>query len=277
MQAGQAQMMSMVATGQLPLNEEAAQPLIDLVSKVVVAQDDNTVFLRLPHPENPEEFIASLGPALKALQGAANQARRQARASQNRNSMKQILLAFHNYHDVYNSFPNHNGGPSVDEGNHGLSWRVHLLPYLDQAALYEQFDLEEPWDSEHNKSLIAKMPELFRVEEVEQVGHTSIHVFVGDQTPFNDDTEGSAISDFTDGTSNTILTVQAGPETASPWTKPGGIEFTGEEILKSLGAIGEQFLVGLCDGSIRTIDANIDEILLLNLIRHRDGNIIGNF
>lgn len=276
-QAGQAQMMSMVATGQLPLNEEAAQPLIDLVSKVVVAQDDNTVFLRLPHPENPEKFIASLGPALKALQGAANQARRQARASQNRNSMKQILLAFHNYHDVYNSFPNHNGGPSVDEGNHGLSWRVHLLPYLDQAALYLQFDLKEPWDSEHNKSLIAKMPELFRVEEVEQVGHTSIHVFVGDQTPFNDDTEGSAISDFTDGTSNTILTVQAGPETASPWTKPGGIEFTGEEILKSLGAIGEQFLVGLCDGSIRTIDANIDEILLLNLIRHRDGNIIGNF
>jgi len=152
-----------------------------------------------------------------------------------------------------------------------------LLPFLDQADLYQQFRLDEPWDSDHNKTLIKQMPNLFRVDGIEEAGHTSIHVFIGDETPFNEDTEGSAIREFTDGTSNTLLVVVAGSETAAPWTKPGGIEFTGEEILESLGTIGEEFLAGMADGSVRMISETIDETILSNLIQHQDGNIVPNF
>ena len=43
-----------------------------------------------------------------------------------------------------------------------MSWRVAILPYIDQHGLYKQFHLDEPWDSEHNKPLMAKMPAVYR-------------------------------------------------------------------------------------------------------------------
>ena len=69
------------------------------------------------------------------------------------------MLAFHNYHQANSQFP-----PSVIFGADGepkLSWRVALFPFLEQGALFQAFHLNEPWDSPHNKALIARMPEVF--------------------------------------------------------------------------------------------------------------------
>ena len=76
------------------------------------------------------------------------------------NHLKQIGLAMHNYLDANGHFPT----PfSVDKQKKPLlSWRVHLLPYLEQQNLYRQFRLDEPWDSEHNKKLIKLMPKIFQ-------------------------------------------------------------------------------------------------------------------
>ena len=169
-------------------------------------------------------------------------------------------------------FPGHDGPDSPHKGN--LSWRVHLLPFLGESALYKRFDLEQAWDSEHNKPFIEQIPNVFRGKGIEKTGHTSIHVFVGEETPFSDDIDGCRIRNFTAGASNTILTVAASPETVEPWTKPGGIPFMGDTLLESLGIIGEQLLSG---GSVRTFDTEIAEDALSNLIRHQDGNVIGNF
>ena len=49
------------------------------------------------------------------------------------------------------------------DGKPLLSWRVLILPYVEQEDLYKQFHLDEPWDSEHNKKLIEKMPAVYRV------------------------------------------------------------------------------------------------------------------
>src|SRR5262245_326487 len=76
------------------------------------------------------------------------------------NNLKQILLAMHNYHDANGHFP-HN--ILDDNGKPLLSWRVHLLPYLEAENLYKRFKLDEPWDSENNKKLLAEMPDVFRV------------------------------------------------------------------------------------------------------------------
>src|SRR5437868_3063260 len=75
------------------------------------------------------------------------------------NSLKQIALAMHNYLNVYGHLP-----PAAirdKEGRPLLSWRVALLPFLEQDQLYKRFKLDEPWDSEHNKKLLAAMPKTY--------------------------------------------------------------------------------------------------------------------
>jgi len=80
---------------------------------------------------------------------AVQSAREAARRAQCSNNLKQIALAFHNYHDTYRTFP-----PAYipdEDGNPKHSWRVLILPFLEQRALYEQYNFDEPWDSPNNR------------------------------------------------------------------------------------------------------------------------------
>ena len=102
-----------------------------------------------------------------------------------KNSLKQIYFAFLSHHETFDRLPRADGDGNGTQT--GLSWRVHLLPYLDQDELYSQFHLDEAWDSEHNKSLVARMPDVFRSPGVTEEGKTSFHVFTGEKTPFHGD------------------------------------------------------------------------------------------
>src|SRR5205823_6071723 len=93
------------------------------------------------------------------------------------NNLKQIGLAAHIFHDKYNAFP---AGVFDASGKKvGLSWRVAILPFIEQDALYREFKLDEPWDSDHNKKLIAKMPKVFAPPAGEKVaaGYTYYQMF----------------------------------------------------------------------------------------------------
>jgi hypothetical protein len=231
--------------------------------------DGANVQLEYPVPEGFADLPRLLAPAFRQAEAAAAESRK-------RNKLKQIGLAFHNYHDTFKSFPGAGrpaqaGQPAKDQ--EGLSWRVHLLPFLDQAPLYNQFHMDEPWDSEHNRALIEQMPDIYKVEGVDEPGETSIHVFTGPGAPFADDATPS-IRDFTDGTSNTLLCVQAAPETAEVWTKPGGLDFDADDPLAALGNIGASFLALMTDGSVRTISSMIKPDTLLHLIQNQDGQAI---
>jgi hypothetical protein len=90
---------------------------------------------------------------------AVQQAREAARRTQCKNNMKAIALAMHNYHDTYGSFPpayipDENGKPMH-------SWRVLILPMLDQQFLYSQYDFDQPWDSPANRSVMDRMPAIY--------------------------------------------------------------------------------------------------------------------
>lgn len=210
-----------------------------------------------------------LGPVMAAQAAAEN-------ASQS-NNLKQIAIAMHMYHDNYNTFPAADGNArSGAEKSTGLSWRVYILPLLDQRALYEQFHLDEPWDSDHNQTLIPQMPDVFRVPEVTIPGYTSVQVFSAANCPF-DPAKPSAMKDIVDGTSTTIMAVVAGPEAATPWTQPGGLPFDPSNPILALGTVADLIQVCLCDGSVRSISKDIDPQTLSNLIQHADGNPIGNF
>ncbi len=151
----------------------------------------------------------------------------------------------------------------------GLSWRVHILPYVDEAPLYNEFHQDEPWDSEHNKSLIPRMPKIYGNSPE---GKSSIHVFLGEGTPLGGKPIG--IVDVPDGTSNTIMVVRAGDDTAEIWTKPGGLAFDKANPIQALGNIGETFDALFMDASARSLPKSIDPATLGNLIQHNDGNSV---
>jgi hypothetical protein len=276
LQMQKAQILGMANTPDSPVSSELAEKLSELYDTVKITAKDNTVSYVMPKPEKMDEFVESMKPGVISLFEAVRSARKASAAMSRKNNMKQIGLAFHNYHDVYNQFPAADGNGESGRGQKtGLSWRVYLLPFVEEAALYSQFKMDEDWDSPHNKALIEKMPDVFKVEGVDKPGYTSVHVFTGDDTAIGGN--GKGIPDITDGTANTILAVVAGPDTAEIWTKPGGLEFNTDNPKKSLGKIGDVFLALLCDGSVRFVKSDIADETLRKLIQRNDGPPMDEF
>jgi len=198
--------------------------------------------------------------AAEAIQGDA--AKRQVSA----NNLKQLALAMHNYHDAHGHFP-----PAAiysKDGKPLLSWRVLLLPYLEQENLYKQFKLDEPWDSAHNKALLKANPKVFGLVD----GKTHYRVFTGEGTVFKGK-EGMRLQTITDGASNTILIVEASE--AVPWTKPEELPYDAKKALPKLGSVGKDgFHIGLADGSVRFIRPPVNEEILRAAITANGGETV---
>ncbi|HRA88886.1 MAG TPA: DUF1559 domain-containing protein [Planctomycetaceae bacterium] len=274
LQMQKAQMLMMANTPQSPISSETAEMIAELYDTVEIKTTDSTVSYVMPKPESMDALVEKLKPAFVAMFGGIREAKTAGVAMSRKNNMKQIGLAFHNYHDTYNHLPAADGNGERGQGKKtGLSWRVYLLPFVEEAVLYQQFNLDEAWDSPQNKALIGKMPDIFKVEGVDKPGYTSVHVFAGDDTAMRKE-EGTGFREFTDGLSNTLLAVVAGPDTAEVWTEPGGLEFDPDNPKKALGEIGEQFLVLISDGSVRYLKSDIDNEVLQNLIQRNDGNAV---
>jgi hypothetical protein len=187
------------------------------------------------------------------------------------NSLREIGLASHNFHDTYRTFPGP-GHKTKPEPGGGLSWRVWLLPFLNELQLYNQFKLDEPWDSPHNKALIGQMPDVYRTGNSTQPGMTSLHLFTGPHAPFAPERD-LRIADVLDGTSRTLLVILAGAETATEWTRPGGIEFDPAQGAAQLGTplIPEGFPVVLMDGSAQLLASSVNADTLTNHVDHDNG------
>jgi len=238
------------------------------------------------HSTAPLPNIGASAPLAAALLVPAVQASRAAsRRAQSSNNLKQILLAIHNYHDTYNRLP-----PAYrfeKDKKPGLSWRVLILPFIEQQTLYEQFHLDEPWDSEHNKKLIAKMPKIYRSPASKAEEGKTVYLGVSGERgifpppkPPASDRESAQMGSInfaavTDGTSNTIAVVEAGDESAVIWTKPDDYTPDPENPFKGLlGLHPVGFHVGLMDGSIRFISDKLDPTMLMRMFQRDDGNPI---
>lgn len=209
-----------------------------------------------------------------------------------KDNLKQIGVAMEKHLDKHYRWPtaDSNGLPAGEGRRAGLSWRVYILPQLGQQKLYDQFKLDEPWNSKHNKKLIARMPMVFAStgsEELAKEGKSRLHVFAGKGSPFsvlrNGKSIGIRIRDLPDGTSNTLMVVEAGENRADIWTKPGGLPFDlkGNPV-NALGKLsGEMFRVVMFDGVVGEIKKSIDPQVMKLLIQHQDRtpieSIPGNF
>ncbi|MBL4883335.1 MAG: DUF1559 domain-containing protein [Planctomycetaceae bacterium] len=182
------------------------------------------------------------------------------------NNLRNINVALLDFRTKNGHFP-----PAVVMGPDGktpYSWRVALLPFLDQAALYKQYRLNEPWDSEHNMKLAKVVVPVYHNPNDDKPTNSSYFAVVGKNTLFGN-TEGSRFRDITDGVSNVIALVEAKRDI--PWTKPEDIKYDGEKIPKFGGFHHGGFSVVLCDGSVKFISEKIDEKVLHELLQINDG------
>lgn len=220
----------------------------DGLNGTTIAKDGNQVTLNTQRPANFDQVLSTVIAMVAPMATAARQSAQQAQQS---NNLKQIGLALYNYHDSRRALPP--AALPTKDGKPGLSWRVAILPYLDQQPLYQQFHLDEPWDSPNNIKLLEKMPSVYRSADSADRTKTRLQVFSGKGTAF-DGPKGFSFSQITDGTANTIAVVETGPDKAVEWTRPEDLPFDPENPVAALGKIGPMGVqVLLFDGSVRRI------------------------
>ncbi|AWM41914.1 hypothetical protein GobsT_69590 [Gemmata obscuriglobus] len=189
-------------------------------------------------------------------------------------NLMQLGLAAHNDQDANTGF----AGPYARNGmggtNDKLSFRVGLLPYLEQNSLHKQFDLSQPWNSPKNQPASNTKLAVFTAPHLsEPSASTPYRVFYGGGALFNEDGKPVPLVAVTDGTSNTIMIVHAAEHV--PWAEPREFRYSDRTPLPKLGPPdGYGATVLMADGSVRPIKPNTSERTLRNMITRAGGEPI---
>ena len=205
------------------------------------------------------------------------------RRSQCKNNLKQIGLALRNYHDQYGCFPPAFVADELGRPMH--SWRVLLLPYLDQAPLYKEYRFDEPWDGPNNRKLASTVLSIYCCpsEEVEKGSpeslYTSYVAVVGPETAWPGATS-TRIKDFKDGTSNCLLIVESA-HSGIHWMEPrdlhvlqmsSTINSAAGQGISSRHTGGAHALIA--DGAVRFLSENLSAETIRALLTIKGGEVI---
>jgi hypothetical protein len=175
-------------------------------------------------------------------------ARRNARQSVTVNSLKQMGLAIHNYYDVNKHLP-----PRCltdREGEPLLSWRVVLLPYIEQQALYNTIHLDEPWDSDHNKPIAAVVIPVLQSGDPSSKTRFRVPVLPG--SLWHGEGPPKEFKDVVDGTSRTIAVIHAPESAAVEWSNPDPWVLSADDPVSDVFGDRDRVAVVFLDGAART-------------------------
>jgi hypothetical protein len=190
-------------------------------------------------------------------------------------NLKLIGLAMHNYHDTYGRFPYAAMYAKNDKDRKKplLSWRVAILPFIEEDKLWKEFKFDEPWDSDHNKKLLARKPKIYGPGDDKSEHSTFYQVFVGKNAAFDDGMKKINFAHFTDGTSNTLLIAEAAK--AVPWTKPEDLVYDPDKPLPKLGGLFDDgFHALFADGWVQFVKKDIKPETLRALITRNGGEVV---
>jgi len=144
------------------------------------------------------------------------------------NNLKQIALALHNYHDVHGTFP-----PAYTRDKNGKrmhSWRVLILPFIEEQPLYDAYKFDEPWDGPNNRKLASQVPYPYTCPSHSSSNRrgtscTNYFAVVSSKTAWPQTTAGHLKHIHeADGTSQTLLVVEAHLPDVT-WTEPRDLSF----------------------------------------------------
>ena len=246
--------------------------------------------------------VGSSAPILVALLlPAVQQAREAARRSQSKNNLKQIGLAMHNYHEVYNGLPaGTHENENIKKPEDRLSWQVDILPFLDQAPLFNQVDMEKGWEDNANQQVFQVQIPTYLNPGLPAAANGKLGLThyvgmagLGEKGPtLNVQDQGAGIfayhrscnfRDITDGTSNTMMVSEASQD-LGPWAAGG--KSTLRSLTKKPYINGPDGLGGVAkggmnvlfaDGSVRFISENINPTVLEALMTIAGGEVVGDF
>jgi hypothetical protein len=202
--------------------------------------------------------------------------RQAARRSVCTNNLKQIGLALHTYHDTHKTLPDRI--TLAADGSPGLSWRLSILPFLEQGPLYKQFRLDQPWDSPHNRQFANARPQLYACPSARRrLKSESDYYAIGG--PDSGLPDGGAVTleaiAGADGTSNTVMVVESHTFNAT-WSEPRDLDpaktswkINQPHAPSSGHNSGASVLFG--DASVRFLSADIDPQVVKQLANRRDG------
>ena len=241
-----------------------------------ITRDKAELALAVPMPK---EILALAGGTIALGAAAAipaiQKVREAAARMQSSNNLKQIGLAIHSYHDAYGFMPQ----DIVDKkGKPILSWRVAILPFIEQDNLYKAFKLDEPWDSDNNKPLSQRLfvktfisPDA-KLPAKSEFGLSSYHGISGPGAAFEPGKK-IKLTDFTDGTSNTIMVIET--DELVPWAKPDNFPFDPKKPLPKITAPGNRavFQALFADGSVRALKTTLNEKTLKALFTRNGGEV----
>ncbi len=200
------------------------------------------------------------------------------------NNFKQVGIAAHAVRDITDYFPKpyldesvRDPGPPIPEAalKSKLSWRVAILPYMEQSDLFYRFNRSEPWDSSANKPLSQTVVMPYTDADSPLDPTTRLRCFYGNGAMF-DVQQRIGLVGIMDGTSNTIMYVEGAEKVT--WSQFNEYKFDPNGPLPALGhPKRDTFSAVFVDGSVRQIRKTINPTTLKALITRAEGDVIADY
>lgn len=225
-------------------------------------------------------LLVVCGGAAVLLFPAVTKVREAAARQQASNNLKLLALAAHNYESAHDRLPgpfvewNDPKQPMPTDPKNRLSWRVELLPYMEQDNVYRQLDLSQGWDSPVNRPHTSRPIKDFGDPNDPTDNATRFRCFYDGGAMFSTDPKERSLRKATDGMSNTILFIETADRV--PWAQFNELPYNPSGPLPQLGHPSRDvFLVAMADGSVKAVRKSVSEATLRAAITRAGKDTVG--